>query len=172
MKTIKLLLSISMVLFLSACGGSSSSGGGGGNNQFAGTYSGNHTVNFSAGGTNTSDVVFLTLTVNGDGSYRIVDGDGGAGTVPAVGTLAGNRFDATGTGTGTVDGITCNMRSRYSGTIANNRAVGSTSGSATCNVSGTNVNVSFSGRFDLPKTGNARAPRNGSIMSKTAPLFQ
>ena len=170
---IKLLTSIFAITLMAACGGGgSSSGSGGGNNQFAGTYSGNHTINFSGDGVNSSAVVFLTLTVNPDGSFRIVDGDGGANTIPVAGTLDENRFSANGSGSGTIDSITCDVSIAYSGSIENNTASGRDNGSANCRSGGRSVTLSINGQFELPKRSNARAPRNSSLIHQATTLLQ
>ena len=165
------LLAICVAAMLSACGGGGSSSGGG-SNQYAGIYSGNHTVNFSANGSSFAGDVFLNLTVNGDGSYRIVDGDGGAGSVAAVGTLDGNKFRASGSGVSTIDGIRCNLTATYAGTIDQDSAMGTTTGNGNCSRSGTSINVSFSGDFDLPQTSNANQPRNSSLMHNVSSMLQ
>ena len=171
MSLIRLISVITIGIFLSACGGGGSSSGGG-SNQFAGVYAGNHIVTFNATGGSFTGEVFLTLTVNGDGSYRIVDGDGGPGSVAGVGTLAGNEFRATGTGSSNVDGVSCDLRATYAGTIDGDSAMGSTTGNGTCSRSGTSINVNFSGNFDLPKTSNVSQPRNSSFMHAASSMLQ
>ena len=166
----KILLGSVIVILLSSCGGGGSSSSGG-NNPLAGTYSGNHTVVFS-GAISTTDVVFLTLTVNGDGSFRITDGDGGAGSIAAVGNLNGDKFNATGSGGDTIDNVTCNFTVNYAGTIANNAAKGADTGSGTCRFQNRNLSINISGQFDLPKTSNAKAPGAGTLMSKVAALLK
>ena len=171
---IKLLTSICAITLMAACGGggSSSSGSGGGNNQFAGTYSGSHTVNYLGGGVNSSAVVFLTMTVNPNGSFRIVDGVNDPNSIPVTGTLDGNRFSASGSGSGTLDGITCDVTIAYSGSIQNDTATGSDRGSGNCRSGGRSVTLSINGQFELPKGSNARAPRNSTLIEGAATLLQ
>ena len=173
MKMTKILLGSAALILLSACGGGgSSSGGSGGDNPLAGTYSGNHTVTFSGAGPASTDVIFLSMTVNGDGTFRIVDGADDAESIPAVGTLNGDKFNATGTGSGTVDNVTCDLSITYSGSIANSAASGTDTGSGTCRFQNREVVINISGQFDLPRTSSAKATRTGSIMSKAAILLQ
>jgi len=168
MKSIKLLLSVSLALVLSACGGGGSSSSGGGN-EFAGTYSGNVTINTRlSGGVNSSfdNSFFVTMTVNGDGTFTIVDGVNDPEAIRVNGTLSGNRFRASGRGSGTVDGITCNLTLTYSGSIANNRATGTAENTGNCSGSGISARVSGSGPLSLPKRTNSRGLSSGDSMLK------
>ena len=167
MKNFKLLLCLGLGLILSACGGGGSSSGGG-DNAFAGTYEAAVTVTFRfSGGINStsSTTTLVTLTVNKDGSYSIVDGGGGPDSIRANGTLDGNKFRASGSGAGTEQGVTCNLTLTYAGSIVNNTATGRVSGNGNCTGNGTSANVNLEGDLSLPKTANAKSFNGPSIMS-------
>ena len=169
MKKIKLFLSLSFALFLAACGGGSSSGGGGENNQFAGTYSGNVTINTRLTGdvNSTFDNTFLvTMTVNGDGEFSFVDGVNDPEAIRVNGTLSGNRFRASGSGRGTDEGVTCDLTLTYSGSIVDDRATGTVENGGRCSGAGGSANISGSGRLSLPKRTNSAGASSGeSILS-------
>ena len=154
-----LLLSITCAFLLTACGGSSSSGGGGGNNPFAGVYSGNVPINFRfTGGVNDNftETTFVTMTVNGDGTFSIVDGVNDPSSIRANGTLNENKFRASGSGSDSEDGVTCNLTLTYDGSIANNRATGTVNTRGNCSGLGTSANLTGTGNLSLAKRTNAR----------------
>ncbi len=166
MKNIRLLVGISFVLFLTACGGSSSSGGGGGSNSLAGVYVGGGPATFRVGSNTVTDQTAARVVINTDGTVQASDGSGDFQT---NGRLNGNRFQTSGPARFDVgSGVVCNLNLNYSGQVNGDRITGSYAGRGTCSGIGA---ASVNGTYTANKTQSfSRASSGSSIRNSLSNL--
>ena len=146
---IKNLLIATTLLFLAACGGGSDSGGDIDQSEagdmtpisFVGVYTGTITFTAEAVGVTETDTFPITITVTEDGMIRI-DGDD-----PGETSTTGLANDGTFAGNLEIDEDECSGNVGYTGSIVNMVASGDLSGSGSCDIGLTNVDVTLVGTF-------------------------
>ena len=142
--------SICLTLVLTACGGGGSDSGGGSTSQYAGTYTGNETLEVVIRGqTSPSQTFPLGIFIDGAGNVTVTDVDG----TQYKGTLNGSNFVATGTmPPASVGSVSCSaVDITYQGTIAGNDITGSSNGTGTCTGPGGTANAVIRGPFKVTK---------------------
>ena len=149
-------LSAVFLVTLAGCGGGDSgSGGGGGASQFAGTYTGTETLTFSSPATplTTTGTFPLTIVI---ASVTITDVDGQQYT----GDITGNTFTASAVVAVPRDpDVSCQSATViYTGSISDQTATGSSTGTFTCTAFGTTADITVAGPFTATRNNSARAP--------------
>lgn len=156
MKRLFYIVVIIPLLLLAGCGGGSSSGGGG---AFAGTYKGTTTLMVNIPNQAPVPLSFPTTIVISPNGVVTITGNFPDGTVAgATGTINTNKITAQAAANfSPVSGVNCSGSETWNGTVTNNTAQGTYSGSANCKSSNGTFPITITGKFNATRS-LGRAP--------------